>query len=1392
MSLRDSFRVKLLGLFLLVSFVPITILGYWSIQSSQASLRGQVEYDLNALIDERVKVVESHYRDQKTRLAYLATTEPVMGLLDYMISALTNVGADSPLYASYLSVNMPMLEMLKTSSDFIDLYLISPQGDIVVSVEQKSDFGTNLLDGPYSDSHLGTTFRLAMAMLEVSTSPHLPYAPSANRHSTFIATPVFEDAQLIGILAAQLRTHVLEEQFTDFVGLGESGEVMFGERQAGGALVAAPLRHDPEATRTRAIGFGEKHSVPLQRAVLGDRGSGEFVDYRGVESIAAWRYLPDLNWGMVLKIDTAEAFARANQQQAKFYLFAVASLVLSCLAALYFSRRVSTPVRGLLRATKALTRGNMSERLAENSRDEIGQLASAHNRMLDDLESKVAQINRISKGDFSEDVEPRSVDDTLGLSLQRLVLSLRNTADIASDVTAGNLDVEVDIKGEADRLGQALQGMLNNLKRRAWLQKARHIVSETLREQLNMQVLAERLVSEVSRVIDAPMAVLYITEEDGSLWRYAGVANDLKDEFEHAVQLGEGLVGEVAQQREPRIVRDLPPQYFRIRSGLGEASSTSVYLYPVVHTGRTVAVFELGSFAGFNDSHREFLEAVGPAIGMRIAAIRAREAQQTLLEETLQQSAALKRSEKDLHEQQELLEARNEELQQQTDELNRSRDDLQQQGEELRVINEELEDQKKSIAKQNEALERARQDAEQKALEVERASRYKSEFLANMSHELRTPLNSLLILAKGFADNEDNNLNADQIEAGKIIHGSGRDLLELINGILDLSKIEAGKMIVNAGSFAIASFAKNLQRQFAPIAADKGVIFSVETAEDVPETIYSDEIKASQIVKNLLSNAFKFTREGAVHLRIATPSVDATKGFALAIAVEDSGIGIPDDKQALIFEAFQQADGSTSRNYGGTGLGLSICREMSRMLGGEVQVVSTPGKGSVFTLYLPERLPDADNVVHNENQPDLGTPTQIPIEAKPVGQIASIKDDRDQISANDPVMLVIEDDPTFAGVVVDLVRKKGFKCVATDSGNTGVQLARQYKPKGILLDLGLPDIDGLDVMEHLKTGTDTRHIPVHILSGRENHDAAACRNAIGVLSKPVSREALSGAIARIEEITTDGVRELLVVEDDSNTQRVIKRLMGSKRVNIEACSNGTDALAALKDKRYDCVILDLGLPDIDGVDLLEEVRANDAIVAPPFIIYSGRDLSETDYEKLRSHTDSIVIKGARSEERLTSEASLFLHSVMREQQPVDESRTEDTSIVEPSDLSGKTILLVDDDMRNVYALSRKLKQSGADVVVAQDGSRALEKLEQHGDEIECVLMDVMMPIMDGIEATAEIRSQAQFKDLPIIVLTAHAMSEDRDRCMAAGASDYMTKPVDVERLLASLKVWMCK
>ncbi len=781
---------------------------------------------------------------------------------------------------------------------------------------------------------------------------------------------------------------------------------------------------------------------------------------------------------------------------------------------------------------------------------------------------------------------------------------------------------------------------------------------------------------------------------------------------------------------------------------------------------------------------------------------------------TLQDISDQKEAEGLIQQQNEELKAANEELEEQTQALKSSEEELQAQGEELQQSNEELEQkseflerQKSEIEKQNSAIETSRQELMVKAEELEVSSKYKSEFLANMSHELRTPLNSLLILSKSLADNREGNLTEDQIESAGIVHSGGQELLELINDILDLSKVEAGKLSVHIETIALDELKDDLSSKFRRLTEKKGLELKLEIDSGVPETIQTDNQRAQQILKNLLSNAIKFTSQGSVTVKLHQPTSDIrfknsalTNDKAIGISVTDTGIGIAADKQLAIFEAFQQADGSTSRQYGGTGLGLTISRELARLLGGEIQCQSEEGVGSTFTLYLPldgTVAVDTEQttarvkagVSHQTQVPSSPVNTQIPIVTNAAGnETVFLADDRQIISPKDKSLLIIEDDRSFAKYLLQLARDKDYKCLSAGDGSSGLYLAQKYQPSGIILDLGLPDIDGLTVLDHLKHDLATRHIPVHIMSARDARTTSLQAGALDFLKKPATEEGINESLQKIEQILASDLKKLLVVEDDDANRKAIIKLLENKQIEITDVADGESAINTIKAEQFDCIILDMELPDMTGFDVLQKLKNENDIHLPPVIIHTGRDLSEDENKELNRYADSIVIKGAVSPERLLDETSLFLHSVAATM-PKDQQEMIQMMHQPDQALNDKRILLVDDDVRNTFALSKKLREHGLDLVLADNGQLALEQLEKEAN-IDMVLMDIMMPVMDGHEAMQKIRQQTKYKDLPMIALTALAMPEDRAKCIDSGANDYLSKPVNIDKLLSMMRIWL--
>jgi|GEM_PF-493127 len=994
------------------------------------------------------------------------------------------------------------------------------------------------------------------------------------------------------------------------------------------------------------------------------------------------------------------------------------------------------------------------------------------------------------------------------LIINSITLALQNLMDTVMKMRDGDYSarVQMDNRDEFGRLGQMFNQMAVLIAHNVWLANGRSLLAEELRGNKDEQTLCRDVLVELAKYIEAQVGTLYTTQADGNLMLTATYSFTRRKNFNTKIELGTGLVGEAALEQTTMLICEVPEDYMRVESSLGNSPPRNIIAVPLILQGKVLGVVELGSLQEFSEVQLEFLKKSAENIAIALNSSRQREETQNLLE----QSQSLT---EELQVQQEELQAANEEMEEKNKILEESEARLQNQQEELQAANEELEEKGEAIHRQNEAvqkknkdLETARQETEQKAKELAASSQYKSDFLANMSHELRSPLNSLLLLARNLSHNRDGNLNDGQIKSINIIHNSGHDLLNLINDILDLSKIEAGRMEVEAEKLGLRGFGDWLLSNFQHMAVDKGIDFRIEIEPGTPTHIITDRQRLEQIIRNLLSNAIKFTRASGVTVRFSCPQAGSHKMLAglevdgaVAIMVIDTGIGIPADKQKLIFDAFTQVDGSTSREYGGTGLGLSIVRRLTALLGGEIRVSSVLGQGSEFTIILPVKGPDAsvsepETKIEGANlAAELDVLPRQEMIVNPVAPTAfvlppaAMDDDRNKLTAADKVLLIIEDDLNFARILIQQGREKGFKCLAAAGGVEGLQLANRYKPGAIILDIRLPDIDGWQVLDSLKGNSALRHIPVHMMSAEEKSIEAAQKGAIGFLAKPVSEESLQAAFGRLEHALPGRVRNLLLVEDDPIACEHISNLIGGQDIRLITADNGKDALRLLAETRFDCVILDIGLPDMSGFELLSQLKDLGREI-PPIIIYTARELTRAEEDDLRQYTDTVIVKGVKSEERLLDETALFLHRLMSDL-PTEKRQMIASLYDQDTMFQDKRILVVDDDMRNAFALSQILEERGMRISIADDGAKALEILAQD-KKFDLILMDIMMPGMDGYEAMRRIRQDEDLARIPIITLTAKAMAEDKTRCMKAGASDYLAKPVEEGRLLSMMRVWL--
>ncbi|WCD80110.1 response regulator [Pseudomonas sp. TUM22785] len=929
-----------------------------------------------------------------------------------------------------------------------------------------------------------------------------------------------------------------------------------------------------------------------------------------------------------------------------------------------------------------------------------------------------------------------------------------------------------------------------HLQRQAWLRDGQALLSERIIGQQTPPVLGRNMLEFLAGYLDMAVGALYGRDEHGSLQRVAsyGFSRELESREQNFAST-ETLVGQVAVEKRIRALDALPAGYIKVSSGLGDVEPQAVLLVPTFSDGEVNGVIELGFLRRLEPRDSALLEMIAGNLGTALEAARYRQRLQVVLEETQQLN-------EELQVQQEELKTANEELEEQSRVLRESQAHLETQQAELEQTNERLGEQAQEMAAQrddldnkNSALNKAQVELEARAEELQRASRYKSEFLANMSHELRTPLNSSLILAKLLADNQAGNLNDEQIKFAESIYSAGNDLLNLINDILDISKVEAGKLDVRAENTNVQRLAEGLRGVFQPLADEKRLAFHLDIDADAPDVLYTDRQRVEQILKNLLSNALKFTDKGEVGLRVSR-----ARG-GIAFAVSDTGIGIRGDQLGPIFDAFHQADGTTNRRFGGTGLGLSISRDLAELLGGSILVSSEPGKGSLFTLLLPETYQsrgeaEAVPLAVVESRPVQRVAPPPAPDAPRAEPIPSFPDDRGQADLGGRCVLVIEDEPKFAQILYDLAHELGYRCLVAHGADEGYQLADGHSPDAILLDMRLPDESGLSVLQRLKGNPHTRHIPVHVISVEDLSEAAMHLGAIGYAVKPTTRDQLKDVFGKLEAKLTQKVKRVLLVEDDALQRDSIARLIGDDDIEITAVEFGEQALELLRSTLFDCMIIDLKLPDMQGNDLLKRMGSEDICSFPPVIVYTGRNLTRDEEAELMKYSRSIIIKGARSPERLLDEVTLFLHKVESElsserQKMLKTARSRDKVFEE------RRILLVDDDVRNIFALTSALEQKGARVEIARNGREAIDKLNAV-PEIDLVLMDVMMPEMDGYEATRLIREEARWAKLPIIAVTAKAMKDDQDLCMRAGANDYLAKPIDLDRLFSLIRVWLPK
>ncbi|MGB6692594.1 MAG: HAMP domain-containing protein, partial [Terracidiphilus sp.] len=1053
-------------------------------------------------------------------------------------------------------------------------------------------------------------------------------------------------------------------------------------------------------------------------------------------------------------------------------------------------------VRGIVKVVTAVANGALTQKLTVNAKGEVAALAETINNMTDTLATFADQVTTVAR---EVGVEGRlggqanvpgaagtwkDLTGNVNLLADNLTNQVRAIAEVATAVTKGDLtrSIQVEARGEVAELKDNINTMIDNLRlttdrntEQDWLKTNLARFTGMLQGQRDLGTVGRMLLSELAPLVNAQQGVIYQmggnepASDPGTLVLLSTFA-DTPEGYLGEVRIGQGLVGQCAAGKRRMLITDLPKGTAPIHSGLFKAKPKNVIVLPVLFEDRVKAVIELASLSAFTASHLAFLEQLTASIGIVLNSIEA----------TMQTEALLKQS------------------QQLAIELQTQQKELQQTNEQLAQKAQELATQNYEVERKNQEIEQARRALEEKARELALTSKYKSEFLANMSHELRTPLNSILVLGQQLAENPDGSLSAKQVEFARTIHGAGTDLLNLISDILDLSKIESGTVSVEAEEIFFGALLETVSRPFRHEAENRKLAFEVTADPSMGRSLVTDSKRLQQVLKNLLSNAFKFTEQGSVHLRVSCASIGwsfdhpilSGAGSVIAFEVTDTGIGIPAEKQRIIFEAFQQADAGTSRKFGGTGLGLAISRELANLLGGEIQLKSMPGQGSTFTLYLPQTYvgpaaPSVGKVEKNGVAP--AAPTFLTT-VSVVEQDSRPEDDRDRLADGDPVLLIVEDDPHYARVVCDLSRDKGFKVLVAQSGTEALALAREFSPTAISLDVFLPDMLGWTVLNHLKQDSRTRHIPVQMLTLDEDRHHGLSRGAFSFVTKPSTPEELESALTRIREYSQPRRKRLLVVEDNPAEQLSTRELLGYEDIDIDVVDTGSAALNALSKTSYDCVVLDLRLPDMTGFQVLEELRDTPGLRDLPVVVFTGRELTADEDAKLHTLARSVVVKDVESPERLLDETALFLHRVISDL-PDEKQRMLDRLHQSDDALADRKVLVVDDDVRNIFALSSVLERRGMKVLSAGTGREAIATIESTPD-LAIVLMDIMMPEMDGYETMQVIRQNQALRRLPIIALTAKAMKGDRERCLEAGASEYLAKPVNTEQLLSALRTWL--
>ena len=1404
----------LLFWFLLFFLIPLVIFTLIHLNYTRNTLLNTAGEELSIINKLQSDNLVSYFKNANEDLRYLAMNKSVMVFLEQLKALFRKSNmtlskfVNSSSWQDLKETEGEFLKEFKVNYNYEDIYLIDDEGNILFSVGEKRDLGKNLSLEELTDTQFSKTCYAAYLSDYTLYSNIELYLPSGNKPASFLVKRIFNgNGKNSGLIALQIpmsvinaimKTYSTKKSLESFI----IGTDRLMRSQAGNVNYSTTMMISVEAEWLNEI-LTEPENNSGPGNMTGNHYWVEYHDYRNIVVEGIYREVEIYGIKLVIhtKVDKAEILIPVRNIEYTVALMIFFSIIVVFILVLLVSYKITIPVFSLVEWVHNIATGALYIPDIKIPRNETGEIFQHLAAAVHSQKYLAAICEAIAVGDFSQSVPVRSADDKLAISIKKIVENYRNIVLQAKKVTAGDYSLLFKPHSDEDELGNAFYDMISALRylnnknsNENWLKTGINELIKRIQGTQRINTLCDTIIRFICIYLNIKVGILYVNT-DNRFEMISHYALTELDSRQKIFKYNEGIIGQAAREKKIQMLTSFPENYIRIQSGLVDLAPSLIVIIPLLFEKNVVAVMELGIIEELNDLQLNFLKQAASTIAININL--------TLLHDKLK--ASLDRAEKqklELEHQKEELRVSNEELEEQTIRLQESEKRLQQQQEELRQTNEELEEHTNLLKKQKEQLQKKTLEIAENAAELQKISKYKSEFLANMSHELRTPLNSMLLLAQLLAENRDKNLSKKQVEFASTIFSSGNDLLTLINEILDLAKIEAQKITLRIDKINIQNMVNGLQDIFLPVADKNKLVFETNVHKDLPEFIVSDEQRLTQIIKNLLSNAFKFTHQGSVKLNIYHPKRESTllkdhlkPESTIAFEVTDTGIGIPHDKQKIIFEAFQQVDAGISRRYGGTGLGLSICRELVKLLKGEILLSSEEGTGSRFTVFLPVDYENSKPVkkafvINNDDQTKTGAPPSRSFILEPGQPQMVLEDDRNHISENDNVILLIEDDPKFAEVLLNLTRERGFKGLVALRGDQGLDMVKEYNPKGILLDLTLPGIDGWSVLYRLKDDIKTRHIPVHIISGTDKEIQGLQMGAVGFLKKPVTIEQLNDALLKIEKVANSKVRKLLVIEDNKDQLEAIRSQLGGSDLEITAVNTGDRAYQQLFLNSFDCIVLDLALPDMSGFDLLKKIRLSESIAHIPIIIYTGKELSDQERYELKEYAEMIIIKDATSLELLLDQTSLFLHRVEKD---LSEQKKKIIKKIHNREeiFTGKKLLIVDDDMRNVFALSAIFEENGLIVEIARNGRECLELLEKKKD-IDLILMDIMMPVMDGYEAMEHVRKMEHYRSVPIIALTAKAMKGDKEKCVQAGASDYLAKPVNTDQLLSLLRVWLYK